>query len=121
MDREIELFGRRLGIDGLALNEKGMAQLDISGIGSFFLERLVRGGRVGTLLMYLCAPLDTHDPAVLMKYFKMCDYRRNNPFRLSFGLYRGQAFLMSALDEGRVTASSIENVLRFLADCLQMK
>ena len=120
MDREIELFGRRLGIDGLAFNEKGMAQLDISGIGSFFLERS-NGGRGNNLLMYLSAPLDTHDPAVVMRFFKLCDYRRNNPFRLSFGLFRGQAFLLSAMDERSVTASSIENALRFLADCFQMK
>ncbi|MBO4317746.1 MAG: hypothetical protein J5855_05680, partial [Mailhella sp.] len=93
---------------------------DISGIGSFFLERS-GGGRGSKLFIYLSAPLDAHDPAAIMRYFKLCDYRRNNAFRLSFGLYRGQAFLLSVLDGGSVTASSIENALRFLADCFQMR
>ncbi len=116
MDHEIEAFGRRVGLEQFALNERGMAQLDIGGIGSFFLEAQERAGE-RCLLMYLSVPADGHDPARAQRLLKMCDFRRNPPFPIAAGLYRGKSVLLSRLEERLVTASAIENTLRFLAQC----
>ena len=109
-------FGRRMGLGSLSLNERGMAQLDISGLGSFFLE-MRDGPGCRWLLMYLCAPADGHDPARVRRLLRMCDFRRNLPFPLAAGLYKGKSVLLSRMEERRVTASAIENTLRFLAQC----
>ncbi len=114
IEHEISAFGRRLGFERLALDDHGRAQLDISGVGSFFLERAG-----GNLLMYLCAPADVHDPSQIRKLLMRCSYRKNPPFPLSAGVFRGKTIVMSRMAEDSVTAPVIENTLRFLTDCLQ--
>ncbi|MBO6003205.1 MAG: type III secretion chaperone SycN [Mailhella sp.] len=116
LEYEIEAFGRRMGLGSLSLNDRGMAQLDIRGLGSFFLETR-DGPGVRWLLMYLCSPADGHDPARAGRLLRMCDYRRNLPFPLAAGLDKGKSILLSRMEERRVTASAIENTLRFLAQC----
>ena len=116
MDHEIEAFGRRVGLEQFALTSRGMAQLDISGLGSFFLE-VREGPGCRWLLLYLCSPSDGHDPERVRRLLRMCDFRRNLPFPLAAGLYRGKAVLLSRMEERSVTASAIENTLRFLAQC----
>ncbi|MBP3731138.1 MAG: hypothetical protein J6I40_06700 [Mailhella sp.] len=114
---EIEAFGRRIGLDHLALDDQGRAQLNISGVGSFHLE-LSDAGPARQLLMYLCLPFDAKDAARLSRLFKLCDYRRNLPVPVSAGVFKGKAIIMSRMDESLVTAAGIENTLRFLAGCM---
>lgn len=118
MEREIEEFGRRLGLSRLALNEKGLAQLNIEGTGSFFLE-CPEMGQDGTLLLYLAVPLGHCEPETLLRCFRLCDVRKNLPFPLSFGRHKGRLFFLSRMRARDVTAAAIENRLRFLMDCLE--
>ena len=118
IEHEIMAFGRRLGFERLELDGQGRVQLDISGLGSFSLE-MEEGKPSRTLLMHLRAPVDTHDPSHIRKLLMRCNYRHNPPFPLSAGVFRGNAIVMSRMPEDSVTASGIENTLRFLADCLQ--
>lgn len=114
---EIQSFGQRLGLETFALNSDGIAQLNIDGIGSFFLELEEKNGR-SELLAYLSAPLPEHDHDTPRRLLEACDYRRANPMPLSAGVFSGRAILLTRLREQDVTAAAIENALRFLADVL---
>ena len=117
IEHEIQAFGRRLGMEGLALNHDGMAQLDIEGIGSFFLERQEKGGQ-RYLLVYLSASVQDYDVEAYRRLLAHCDYRRAYPLPLSSGVFSGKAVLLTYLDEHTATAADIENAFRFLAEIM---
>ncbi|MBO4311689.1 MAG: hypothetical protein J5828_01665, partial [Desulfovibrionaceae bacterium] len=94
-----------------------LAQLDIEGTGSFFLER-PEAGRGDTLLLYLAVTEERCAPETLLSCFRLCDVRKNLPFPLSFGRHRGRLFFLSRMRVRDVTAAAIENRLRFLVGCL---
>ena len=114
---EIRAFGQRLGLDSLELSAEGLARLDIEGIGAFYLELAEQGGR-RELLIYLSSPLPEHDTDSTRRLLKLCDYRNGLPMPLSAGVFSGRAILLTRIDEGEVTAASLENALRFLAENL---
>lgn len=114
---EIQAFGQRLGLDSLALDRNGLAQLNIDGIGSLFLELSDSGGR-RELLVYLAAQLHEHDDAAPRRLLEACDFRQGHPFPLSAGVFSGRAIVLTRIEERQVTASGIENALRFLAETL---
>ncbi len=114
LDYEIEAFGRRLGLEGLKLSSEGIARLDIENIGSLYLER----GQDGEFLLYLSSPLPPHDTATVRRLLELCDYRRGLPMPVSAGAFSGRAILLTRMDEGAATASTLENALRFLSELL---
>lgn len=114
---EIHAFGQRIGLDGLSLSSDGRARLDIADIGSFYLELTEKNGH-RYLSMYLSAPLADHDDVALRRLFHECSYRRGHPLPLSAGVFSGRAILLTRMEEKSVTASSIENALRFLVETL---
>ena len=117
LEHEIQAFGQRLGMESLALSYDGVAQLNIDGIGSFFLE-VEQKGASRELLAYLSAPVPEHDVNAQRRLLAHCDYRRAYPFPLSAGVFSGRAILLTHIPEAQVTASTIENALRFLAEIL---
>jgi len=117
LNYEIQSFGQRLGLESFSLNSEGMAQLNIEGIGSFFLELDDKNGR-NELLVYLSVQLQDHDVTTPRRLLEACDYRRANPMPLSVGVFSSRAILLTRMDVQRATAASIENSLRFLADVL---
>ncbi len=117
IEHEIQAFGRRLGMKNLALNSEGLAQLNIEGIGSFFLERQEKSGQ-RHLLIYLSAPAQEYDAEVCRRLLAHCDYRRAYPLPLSAGVFSGRAVLLTHLDEQEATAADIENAFRFLAEIM---
>ena len=114
---EIKAFGQRLGLESLALSQDGVAQLNIDGIGSFFLELTEKHGR-RELLAYLSAQLPDHDADTPRRLLEACDYRRALPMPLAAGVFSGRAVLLTRIQDQEVTASTIENALRFLAETL---
>lgn len=114
---EIQSFGQRLGLESLELSREGLAQLNIDGIGSLYLELSEKDGR-RELLAYLAAQLPDHDADTPRRLLEACDYRRANPMPLSAGVFSGRAILLTRIAEQDVTAASIENALRFLAETL---
>ena len=117
IEHEIQAFGRRLGMESLALNHEGMAQLNIEGIGSFFLERQEKGGQ-RHLLVYLSAPVQEYDAEAYRRLLSHCDYRKAYPLPLSSGVFAGKAVLLTYLDEHTATAADIENAFRCLAEIM---
>lgn len=117
LEYEIEAFGRRLGLESLAFSREGLARLDIGDIGSFYLEKAEYNGR-HELLVYLSAPLPEHDAASVRRLLSLCDYRRGLPMPLFAGVFSGRGMLLTRMDEEKVTAASLENALRFLAELM---
>ena len=117
LEHEMEAFGRRLGLESLSFSPQGVARLDIANIGSFYLEKAEDNGR-NEILAYLSAPLPEHDMGAVRRLLSLCDYRRNLPMPLSAGVFSGRALLLTRMEEHKVTAASLENALRFLAELM---
>ena len=116
IEREIQEFGNRLGLDQIEASSSGVSQLDIQDIGSLYLERNEDGHE---LLVYLTRPVPQYDTESIRRLFEMCDYRRALPIRVSVGVYAGQAIVLTRLNEHEVSAAHLENVLRYFVDFLQ--
>ena len=117
LEYEIEAFGRRLGLESLAFSQEGVARLDIENIGSFYLEKAEYNGR-REILAYLSSPLPDHDTDAVRRLLSLCDYRRGLPMPLSAGVFSGRGMLLTRMAEEKVTAASLENVLRFLTELM---
>ena len=118
LEHEILAFGRRFGLDSLALSREGMAQLDIDGLGAFHLELLEKGGR-RELLVYLSVPVPPVQEAdAARRLLELCGWRHALPMPLHGGVFSGQALVLTRMDEGQVSAAELENALRFLAGTL---
>ena len=117
LDYEIEAFGRRLGLDSLALSLQGTACLNIENVGRLYLEKAEQRGRV-ELLVYVAAPLPVPDGGATRRLLEVCDYRHGHPLPVAAGVVSGQAVLLTRMEESSVTAAGIENALRMLAELL---
>ncbi|WP_077072498.1 CesT family type III secretion system chaperone [Mailhella massiliensis] len=117
LDHEMEAFGRRLGLESLSFSSEGVARLDIANIGSFYLEKAEHDGR-REILAYLSAPLPEHDTGAIRRLLSLCNYRHALPMPLYAGVFSGRGMLLTRMDEDGVTAASLENALRFLADLM---
>ena len=117
IEHEIQAFGQRLGMENLSLSREGLAQLNIEGIGSFFLELEEKGGR-RELLLYLSSPVREYDSEAHRRLLEHCDYRKAYPLPLSAGVFSGRAILLTHIPEQQVSAAGIENALRFLAEIM---
>ena len=117
LDHEIEAFGRRLGLEHLALSSEGIARLDIEHVGSLYLVRQENAG-IRELLVYVSAPLPVPDGGATRRLLESCDYRRGYPVPVFAGAFSGRALLLTRMEENAVTAAGLENALRFLAELL---
>ena len=118
LEHEILAFGRRLGLEALALSREGMAQLDIEGLGTFHLEQLEKGRR-RELLIYLTVPVPpVQETEASRRLLEMCSWRHALPMPLHGGVFSGQALVLTRMDEDQVSAAGLENALRFLAGTL---
>ena len=118
LEYEIEAFGHRLGLDGLALSPAGLARLDIENVGSLYLERAEERGH-DELLVYLAVPLPAHDGGATRRLLELCDYRRGFSLPVSAAEAGGRALLLTRMEESAVTAAGLENALRFLSELMR--
>ena len=55
LDHELNAFGMRMGLPGLAFSPQGLVALDVSGMGRLYFEKQQRHGQE-ELLVYLARP-----------------------------------------------------------------
>ena len=60
LDHELNAFGMRMGLPGLAFSPQGLVALDVSGMGRLYFEKQQRHGQE-ELLVYLARPFPPHD------------------------------------------------------------
>lgn len=114
IDFELNEFGRRLGMPGLAFNAAGAAGVVIEGIGTLSLESIEREGR-REMLVSLARTIEPSETSRYGRLLERADWRRHPEFTFSAGLFQDRLIASLRLEEGRVTAAVLENALRFLS------
>lgn len=100
-------FGRTIGVDGLALDDKGLAHMGLGGGGSLSLEA------VGDeLLVYMMRPVPPHDTEAKLRALGLCRSDRPWKWPVQTGLRGddGLIFLVR-LPEREVSLSNLEQAL----------
>ncbi|MBQ9407249.1 MAG: type III secretion chaperone SycN [Desulfovibrio sp.] len=113
----IEAFGQRLGMPNLAVNDKGLAAIDIAGAGRLHLE-ISRTDMHEELLVYLTAPVPTHDHDIARRALAFCHYRHAHALPLWAGLYKDNLMVLTRFSEREATGQALENAALFLTNSL---
>lgn len=115
LEKEIDEFGRRIGLPGLKLNDNGLAQLNIEGLGCLSLE-LAAEGRHGErdLIFSIALSPDAHAAEKLPAAFASVNSEERLPLQMATGLLENRLILSARLSTDRVRASDLENALRLL-------
>lgn len=113
---EIEAFGRRMGIEGLRLPEKGPLAFDVEALGRLHLEE---DPEHQELLIYLTLPVPNYDRQAARRVLALCDYRKGLPLVLNGGVYKGQLMLLTRMDAAALTAGSLEATIRTLGQLIR--
>lgn len=125
LSREIEEFGRRIGLPGLHFSDAGLIELSFADLGTVTLEAISGEASPGnaacpdeaeTLLLAL-ALLPTMDAlGRFVKALELTNWRTRLPYCVRAALVKDRLILTIPLDAAHAGASDIENALRFLID-----
>ncbi|MCF0253397.1 MAG: hypothetical protein HUK26_03575 [Duodenibacillus sp.] len=112
LNRQINEFGKRLGIPGLALNSDGIAGLTIEGVGRVTLETGVAGcaDDFFVCLSRKAAPSSEPYGAMLARV----NWRTGLPVQLAAAYHKDEMVFAARMRRSEVTAAGIENTLRLL-------
>jgi len=116
-ERELKEFGQRMGMQAFAFSDSGIAALDIEGVGRVSFETAGTEDE-SELLVYVSTPVQPYDTSVAGRVLTLCDYRNAHPYDLSGGVYKDRAVLLVRLGYRSVSASEIENAVRFLMSAI---
>ena len=114
LDHELNAFGLRMGLPGLAFSPQGLVALDVSGMGRLYFEKQQRHGEE-ELLVYLARPFPPHDSTVPERALALCHYRHARVFSLTAGMKGDSLILLTRLPERQATAALLEEVVMELA------
>ena len=118
LDHELNAFGMRMGLPGLAFSPQGLVALDVSGMGRLYFEKQQRHGQE-ELLVYLARPFPPHDSTLPERALALCHYRHAHAFSLTAGM-KGDTKMNTAtlkldLPERQTTAALLEEAVMELA------
>lgn len=114
LDHELNAFGMRMGLPGLAFSPQGLAALDVSGMGRLYFERQQRRGEE-ELLLYLSRPFPPYDGTLPERALALCHFRHASAFPLTAGMKGDILILLTRLPERQVTAALLEDAVMELA------
>ena len=117
LERIIEEFGHRLGMDGIRLDEKGLLVLDIDKIGRLHLE-VDDIYTQKNLFIYLSLPYPSHDDNMPRKVLEFCNFEQGHAFPIKGGVHKGWVLLLTELKVSSANAALIENIVRELSELL---
>ena len=115
----IEEFGQRIGLPGLALNERGMAGLSIEGLGDFTLEP-AEGADYGDeddVVLSLALEADASEAGGrFLAAMKRANWREAPAPAFRAGLLHDRLVLSVRIPADEASAVRLENALRFLLE-----
>lgn len=114
LDHELNAFGMRMGLPGLAFSPQGLVALDVSGMGRLYFEKQQRHGQE-ELLVYLARPFPPHDSTLPERALTLCHYRHAHAFSLTAGMKGDTLILLTRLPERQTTAALLEEAVMELA------
>lgn len=114
LDHELNAFGMRMGLPGLAFSPQGLVALDVSGMGRLYFEKQQRHGQE-ELLVYLARPFPPHDSTLPERALALCHYRHAHVFSLTAGMKGDTLLLLTRLPERQTTAALLEEAVMELA------
>ena len=114
LDHELNAFGLRMGLPGLAFSPQGLVALDVSGMGRLYFEKQQLHGEE-ELLVYLARPFPPHDSTLPERALALCHYRHARVFSLTAGMKGDSLILLTRLPERQATAALLEEVVMELA------
>ncbi len=109
IENAIADFAHRMDMPTFALNENGLATLELDD-SSFFTFEFTRS----ELLLYLVFPANPHDNEAPAKALELAHYKYNHPIPIFTGLYRDHYMLLTRFEEKDVTAAQIETAFQYL-------
>lgn len=119
LNDQLNDFGRRIGLPGLAMNDAGIAALAVSGVGELTLELAPDGSPAQGDLLFALA-LEAHpgtDASLLLtRALERVHWRTAPAMNCAAALVRGRLVLALRFDAERVTGAELENGLRLLLD-----
>ena len=114
LDHELNAFGMRMGLPGLAFSPQGLVALDVSGMGRLYFEKQQRHGQE-ELLVYLARPFPPHDSTLPERALALCQYRHAHALSLTAGMKGDTLILLTRLPERQTTAALLEEAVMELA------
>ena len=114
LNHELNTFGLRMGLPGLAFSPQGLVALDVSGMGRLYFEKQQRHGEE-ELLVYLARPFPPHDSTLPERALALCHYRHARAFSLTAGMQGDNLILLTRLPERQATAALLEEAVMELA------
>lgn len=114
LDHELNAFGMRMGLPGLAFSPQGLVALDVSDMGRLYFEKQQRHGEE-ELLVYLARPFPPHDSTLPERALVLCHYRHARAFSLTAGMKGDSLILLTRLPERQATAALLEEAVMELA------
>ena len=114
LDHELNAFGMRMGLPGLAFSPQGLVALAVSGMGRLYFEKQQRHGQE-ELLVYLARPFPPHDSTLPERALALCHYRHAHAISLTAGMKGDTLILLTRLPERQTTAALLEEAVMELA------
>ena len=124
-NREIEAFGQRIGLPGLALNESDLAALEVDGLGTMTLEVLdpleaaSAAERDERLLLTLALLPQGDAPARFERALERFGWRRAPQYAVRTALVQDRLVLAIEFPPEAIDAANLENGLRFLLEAAE--
>ncbi|MBQ7739040.1 MAG: CesT family type III secretion system chaperone [Desulfovibrionaceae bacterium] len=118
INNAISQFGQRMGLPALALDEHGLAALDVDGVGRIHLE-MNNAENHNEFLIYLSTPVPPHDTDLPKRALNLAHYKHGHPYNISTGLNNDNLIIIASLTESEVTVQNLENAVIFLMNLSQ--
>jgi len=115
LEKEIQEFGRRLGLGRLNQPATGPLALTITGLGELSLEALGDGD----FLISLAVAQPPSERGRLVRALRLCAPDQGRPWPLACGQHRDHLIFWVRLPQAGLTAAELENAARFLIQTTQ--
>ncbi|MFI3272813.1 MAG: type III secretion chaperone SycN [Pseudomonadota bacterium] len=119
LEKEIAIFGQRMGIEGLVLPPDAPIVFQVDGMGTLHIEltpeQYGEDAYQNALLIYLARPVPSYDTGTARRVLELSHFQHAHPFPLQGAVHGDYAVLLTRLAINDVTSATMENAIHFLA------
>ena len=115
IDNAVLDYGKNIGFEGLAFNERGVVNLQYESVGSLYFERVDNG-----LLIYVARQIERLEATHLRSALEVCHWKSQNSFPVNAALHKENVLVFSVMmNEEEVSVPTIEEVIRLLDNAFE--